>query len=164
MIKYYSFTTKIGSIYLYFDEEDIVGLSFGEISNRKNLKNYYEDPVKVDIKDYNYHLEIIKYLDGDLKTFNLPFRFKGTRFQMKVWEELLNIPYGEVRTYKDIAIAIGSPGAYRAVGGALNKNPISIIVPCHRVIGSSGALVGFGGGIDIKEKLIKLEKKNKATI
>lgn len=74
--------------------------------------------------------------------------------------ELLNIPYGETRTYKEIAINIGVPKAYRAVGGALNKNPILIVVPCHRVIGTDGNLVGFGGGLDLKERLLALEREN----
>ncbi len=161
MVKYYSFDTWIGSIYLYFDESGILGLYFGENSDRKNFENHYKKAVKVDIKDYNYHSEILKYLGGELKTFDLPFTLKGSSFQMKVWNALLNIGYGELKTYKDIAIEIGSPKAYRAVGGALNKNPISIIVPCHRIIGSGGALVGFGGGLDVKEKLLQLEKRNK---
>lgn len=161
MIKYYNFDSKIGELHIYIEDEIIVGLSFGSKDNDKNLKKYYEKPVRVDINDYNYHEEILKYLDGELKEFTLPFNFKGTAFQMKVWKALLDIPYGETRTYGDIANKIGSPRGYRAVGGALNKNPISIIVPCHRVIGSSGKLVGFGGGVDTKEKLLKLEKENK---
>lgn len=161
MIGYYSFDSKLGKLYMYFNEEGVIGLAFGEKDNQNNIKRYYEDSIKVDIKDYNYHDEILKYLDGDLKKFTVPFSFKGTPFQVKVWKELLNIPYGETRTYKEMANSIGSPKGYRAVGGALNKNPISIIVPCHRVIGSSGKLVGFGGGLDIKEKLLQLEKQNK---
>lgn len=84
----------------------------------------------------------------------------GTEFQKKVWKELLNIPYGETRSYKDIAIAIGNGKACRAVGNANNKNPIAIIVPCHRVVGSNGSMTGYAGGLDIKEKLLKIEKYN----
>lgn len=98
------------------------------------------------------------YFAGERRQFDTPVTFVGgTPFQRKVWQELLNIPYGEVRSYKDIARAIGMPKAVRAVGGANNKNPISIIVPCHRVVGSNGALVGYGGGLDKKEYLLKLE-------
>lgn len=161
MFKYYSFDTRIGKIYLYFDESGIVGLCFGEDNARENLKKHYKEAVKVPIEDYNYHREILEYLDGKLNIFDLPFTLKGTSFQMKVWRALLNIGYGELKTYKDIAMEIGSPKAYRAVGGALNKNPIPIIVPCHRVVGSSGSLVGFAGGLDIKVELLQLEKRNK---
>lgn len=98
------------------------------------------------------------YFSGDKSLFDTPVIFLGgTPFQRKVWQQLLLIPYGEVRSYKQIAEAIGMPKAVRAVGGANNKNPISIIVPCHRVIGSNGALVGYGGGLDKKEYLLKLE-------
>lgn len=102
--------------------------------------------------------ELDEYFAGDRKQFDVPLTFiGGTPFQRKVWHALRNIPYGEVRSYKDIASAIGTPKAVRAVGGANNKNPISIIVPCHRVIGSNGALVGYGGGLEKKEYLLKLE-------
>jgi methylated-DNA-[protein]-cysteine S-methyltransferase len=102
--------------------------------------------------------ELHEYFSGERRQFDTSVTFLGgTPFQRKVWQELLNIPYGEVRTYKDIAKAIGMPKAVRAVGRANNKNPISIIVPCHRVIGSNGALVGYGGGLDKKEYLLRLE-------
>lgn len=102
--------------------------------------------------------QLLEYFSGERRRFETSVTFPGgTPFQRKVWQELLNIPYGEVRSYKDIARAIGMPKAVRAVGGANNKNPISIIVPCHRVIGSNGALVGYGGGLDKKEYLLKLE-------
>lgn len=102
--------------------------------------------------------ELREYFAGERRHFDTPVDFLGaTPFQRKVWHELMNIPYGEVRSYKEIARAIGSPKAVRAVGGANNKNPISIIVPCHRVIGSNGALVGYGSGLDRKEYLLRLE-------
>ena len=81
----------------------------------------------------------------------------GTPFQLRVWRELQTIPFGEVRSYKEVARSIGTPKAVRAVGGASNKNPVPILVPCHRVIGSNGSLVGYGGGLPIKERLLRLE-------
>ena len=87
----------------------------------------------------------------------MPLSLKGTPFQMKVWEELRKIPYGETLSYGQIAENVGNPKAARAVGMANNKNPIMIIVPCHRVIGKNGKLVGYAGGVDIKEKLLKIE-------
>ena len=98
------------------------------------------------------------YFDGALTTFSVPLDFKGTDFQKSVWAALLTIPFGETRSYGDIARQIGRPTASRAVGAANGKNPISIIAPCHRVVGSTGALTGFAGGLAAKEHLLGLER------
>ena len=98
------------------------------------------------------------YFAGELQDFTLPVKIGGTPFQQTVWKTLLTIPYGETIPYKELAVRIGNPKAIRAVGGANNKNPISIILPCHRVIGSDGKLVGYGGGLDAKKFLLNLEK------
>lgn len=103
------------------------------------------------------HRQFELYLDGKLREFSLSLLPRGTEFQVKVWDALTKIPYGKTASYKQIAEAIGNPNACRAVGGANNKNPISVFIPCHRVIGADGKLVGYGGGIDIKEKLLRLE-------
>lgn len=97
------------------------------------------------------------YLDGKLTTFSLPLAPTGTAFQMRVWKVLETIPYGEAWSYKDVATRAGNPKATRAVGMANNRNPIAIIIPCHRVIGADGTLVGYGGGLDRKIKLLALE-------
>jgi len=102
--------------------------------------------------------EIEEYLNGDRKSFSSPLDMQGTPFQIEVWNELLNIPYGETRSYGEIAAAVGRPRAARAVGAAIGANPLPIIVPCHRVIGKNGSLVGFGGGLRLKERLLLLEK------
>ena len=99
------------------------------------------------------------YFSGKLESFDLKLAPEGTEFQKSVWKALCEIPYGETRTYKDIAASIGKPKAYRAVGLANNRNPIAIIVPCHRVIGSNGKLTGYASGLDVKEFLLKLEEK-----
>lgn len=99
-----------------------------------------------------------EYFEGKRKEFDLPLRPEGTVFQKKVWNALLEIPFGETRSYQDIANAVGSPKACRAVGMANHQNPIIIVIPCHRVIGKSGKLVGYGGGLSMKEKLLLLEK------
>jgi methylated-DNA-[protein]-cysteine S-methyltransferase len=104
------------------------------------------------------------YLVGSRKEFNLPLSPEGTEFQKSVWNELLKIPYAETRSYSEIAINIRNPKAVRAVGMANNKNPIVIIIPCHRVIGKNGDLIGYGSGIEIKEKLLNLEKSNFNTL
>ncbi|HUA60127.1 MAG TPA: methylated-DNA--[protein]-cysteine S-methyltransferase [Verrucomicrobiae bacterium] len=98
------------------------------------------------------------YFAGDLRQFNLPLDLRGTDFQLRVWNQLLKIPYGETRSYSEIAQAIHSPKAVRAVGAANGANPVSIVVPCHRVIGSSGKLVGYGGGLPLKKRLLELER------
>jgi len=97
------------------------------------------------------------YFEGELKSFDVPLEIVGTDFQKRVWKALRTIPYGQTRSYSQIAAQIGSPQAVRAVGAANGRNPIPIIVPCHRVIGASGSLVGFGGGLDWKRLLLNLE-------
>jgi methylated-DNA-[protein]-cysteine S-methyltransferase len=97
------------------------------------------------------------YFAGSLRRFTLPLDLQGTPFQLHVWRELETIPFGEFRTYSDIAQAIGAPKAVRAVGAANGANPVAIVVPCHRVIGSSGKLVGYGGGLPLKKKLLEIE-------
>ncbi|MEO3974541.1 methylated-DNA--[protein]-cysteine S-methyltransferase [Streptomyces sp. CAU 1734] len=97
------------------------------------------------------------YFARELTAFDLPLRLEGTAFQRTVWERLLAIPYGETRTYGELAEELGNPNASRAVGLANGKNPVSIIVPCHRVIGSSGKLIGYGGGLDRKQRLLAFE-------
>lgn len=127
--KIYAITTE--DIYDYLEEEtDLIKKA------AKQLKEYY---------------------DGLRRDFDLPLDLQGTPFQLKVWNELLKIPYGQTRTYKQIAQAIGSPKAYRAVGNANNQNRIMVVVPCHRVIGSNGQMVGYAGGIEMKEMLLAIE-------
>lgn len=106
--------------------------------------------------------QLQQYFAGQRQQFDLPLDFQGTDFQQQVWQALLTIPYGETRSYKDIALQVGNEKAVRAVGAANGKNPISIIAPCHRVIGSGGALVGFAGGLDKKQILLNLEQSKSA--
>ena len=97
------------------------------------------------------------YFAGDLRRFELPLDMHGTEFQKRVWRELEKIPYGETRSYAQVAAAIGTPNAVRAVGAANGSNPVAIVVPCHRVIGSGGRLTGYGGGLPLKKRLLELE-------
>jgi len=99
-----------------------------------------------------------EYFDGKRKSFNLPLGLSGTDFQIKVWNALQNIPYGETISYGELATIIGNPKASRAVGMANNRNPIPIIIPCHRVIGHDGSLTGYAGGLELKRLLLELEK------
>ena len=101
--------------------------------------------------------EILAYLRGERRSFDLPLDPMGTPFQQAVWAELRRIPYGETRSYAQVAAGIGKPKAVRAVGQANHRNPLPIFIPCHRVIGASGKLTGYGGGLDLKQKLLELE-------
>ncbi len=102
--------------------------------------------------------QLCEYFDGQRTSFDVPVRLVGTRFQLDVWSALQRIPYGETRSYGSVATAVQRPGASRAVGLANGRNPVGIIVPCHRVIGANGSLTGYGGGLDRKEFLLRLER------
>jgi len=150
----YYYNSPMGTIKLICSDEFLQEVHFvkEEGENPKNLSKIVSTCKE----------QLDEYFAGRLKKFSIPLEFvQGTDFQKKVWEVLQSIPYGQTRSYQDIAIQIGNPKAVRAVGGANNKNPIAIIVPCHRVIGKSGKLVGYAGGVEKKEMLLKLEKGNK---
>ena len=111
-----------------------------------------------------YVEELNEYFAGKRRRFSFPLDLRGTEFQLACWRALLAIPYGETRTYADIARAVGKPRAFRAVGMANNRNPVAIVVPCHRVIASDGTLCGYGGGLDVKRKLLELEGALSGTL
>ncbi len=154
----YFYDTKIkelGTLGIGADDDRITNLFFEfETENVKKNKDYTikETPL---IK--KAATQLFEYLNGKRKNFDLPLLKDGTDFQVSVWNELIKIPYGETRSYKDIAIAINNEKAVRAVGMANNRNKISIFIPCHRVIGMNKKLVGYGGGLQIKEFLLNLE-------
>ncbi|HET8816417.1 MAG TPA: methylated-DNA--[protein]-cysteine S-methyltransferase [Pseudidiomarina sp.] len=108
--------------------------------------------------------QLKEYFAGQRKHFNLPLHARGTAFQQSVWQQLQEIPYGQLASYKDVAHAIDNPKGVRAVGMANNRNPISIVIPCHRVVGTNGSLTGYGGGLDKKEWLIALERSHTSGI
>lgn len=139
-------------------EDKITDLFFEyEIENIKKSSNYIIKETTLIKKAAS---QLFEYLNEKRRDFNLPLLKEGTDFQISVWNELLKIPYGETRSYKDIAIAINNEKAVRAVGMANNRNKIPIFIPCHRVIGINKKLVGYGGGLEIKEFLLNLEKRN----
>lgn len=153
MISAYYYETEIGKITIIEDGTSITHICFGEsILKDANIMETYL------LKKANEQLG--EYFNGKRKLFELPLAPKGTEFQQKVWKALQQIPYGETYSYKDIAKNIGNIKACRAVGMANNKNPIPIFIPCHRVIGSNGKLVGYAGGLNVKEKLLEIEKQN----
>lgn len=146
----YFYDTNLGIIGIKDNNKSITEIFFSKDKIGDNIKE--TDLIKACFR------QLKEYFEGKRKEFNVPIEAKGTEFQNKVWKALLDIPYGETRSYKDIAIAIGNEKACRAIGMANNKNPISIIIPCHRVVGSNGKLIGYGGGLDKKEKLLNIEK------
>lgn len=135
----------------------LIELVKGEVLERINFIPFADEI------DTNDHLlleakkQINEYLDGQRTVFSLPFSLVGTDFQKKVWGELLKIPYGTTKSYKEIAINIGNEKASRAVGMANHNNPLPIIIPCHRVIGANGLLIGYAGGMEIKKSLLEIE-------
>lgn len=157
MIDEYSFKSPIGILTLR-QEDDFITDLYIKASNESEIL-VQERSKKTDLL-YEGYSQILEYFTGKRREFNLPLRAKGTDFQRSVWGELRKIPFGETRSYQDIAIGIGNAKAVRAVGQANNKNPIIIIVPCHRVVGKNGSLVGFGCGIGVKKYLLDLENDN----
>ncbi|MFA5523979.1 MAG: methylated-DNA--[protein]-cysteine S-methyltransferase [Tissierellales bacterium] len=158
-IYYESMESILGQLWIGYTSKGLAKLDFAIRREDfiESLKKTYNIVTEHNGANSDYSRQISLYLDEKLKNFDLPLDLNGSPFQISVWKELLKIPYGEVRTYKDIAVAVGREKGFRAVGMANNRNPVSIVVPCHRVIGSSGELVGYGGGIEAKVKLLKLE-------
>lgn len=156
MNQYYtSFTSPLGQIIMQSDDHGLLGVWFETQTTQPEVLGEYTDnhPILT-----NTIKQLQEYFAGERQQFDLPLAAKGTEFQQKVWHALSKIPYGETWSYQDLANAIDNPKAVRAVGLANGKNPISVIVPCHRVIGKNGKLTGYAGGVERKEKLLKLEK------
>ncbi len=161
MKKIFYYHTVIGKISLVESNNSIINVSFVKDTDKTKDKDIIicQTPL---LKEAGEQLK--QYLEGKLKYFDLPLLLIGTEFQKRVWKALQTIPYGTTCSYKQVAESIGSPKAARAVGMANNKNPLYIIIPCHRVIGSNNKLVGYGGGLNIKEHLLYIEKQNTKKI
>ena len=153
--------TPIGELLLAGDAEALSIIGFPQGTMRRDPESdwiYNEAPFK------EVSRQLLEYFDGKRKSFDVPLALSGTEFQVSVLEALQAIPYGETTSYGAIAKQIGRPKAVRAVGAANGRNPIPIIVPCHRVIGSGGDLTGFGGGLDTKAELLRLEAENSGAL
>ena len=148
-MNYYTKQTKFGFITITEERGFITSLLF----KQKLFNGKWDKYFLSDILNYAFN-QLEEYFDGKIKTFDVPLNPKGTLFQQKVWSQLLSIPYGETKSYKDIAALVGNENSSRAVGLANNKNPIPIFIPCHRVIGTDGNLTGYSGGIELKQKLL----------
>ena len=149
----YIYNSKLGNLIIRATDKALLEISYYNLEDEilsQSKNKIIEDTIN----------QLEEYFANKRKEFDLPIEFSGTEFQIKVWKNLLKVPYGETKSYKDIAKMIGNEKAVRAVGGANNKNKISIVVPCHRIVGQSGKLIGYAGGLDKKDLLLKLESKN----
>ncbi len=148
--------TPVGDLKLIASEQGLAGILWeNDDPRRVRLAPLVQTPDHPLLRETERQLAA--YFAGTLQAFTVPLDFQGTAFQRRVWAALLTIPFGETRTYGAIARQIGQPSASRAVGAANGKNPISIVAPCHRVLGSTGKLTGFAGGLDVKARLLRLE-------
>jgi O-6-methylguanine DNA methyltransferase len=168
------FTSPVGPLFLAASDRGLVALEFdarlpGQQTIRPNPRHLREESkgVRFEESDHTlrpYALELVEYFAGTRRQFSFPLDLRGTEFQLACWRALVAIPYGETRTYADIARAVARPRGFRAVGMANNRNPVAIVVPCHRVIASDGTLCGYGGGLHIKQKLLELEGTLSGTL
>lgn len=158
-LEYIYLDSPVGRLQLVAHDHALVAVLWEcEKANRVKLGHLVENPQNPILLETQKQL--LEYFAEKRQTFTLPLDFQGTDFQKSVWQALLNIPFGETRSYKDIALEIDNVKAVRAVGAANGRNPISIIAPCHRVIGANGKLVGFAGGLNNKEILLKIEQNH----
>jgi O-6-methylguanine DNA methyltransferase len=149
-------SSPVGPLFLAASTKGLVRLEFEARMQKLNPSTIQLRESKSALAPYLRELD--EYFAGERREFSFPLDLRGTEFQLACWHALLEIPYGETRSYRDIAQAILHPHAFRAVGMSNNRNPVAIVVPCHRVIASSGSLCGYGGGLDIKRKLLDLEQ------
>jgi methylated-DNA-[protein]-cysteine S-methyltransferase len=157
---YKEMESPVGKLKLIASSDALVAVLWeGERPDRVKLEAAKLDPRHPILCEAERQLA--EYFAGRRTRFDLPLEPRGTAFQRKIWQTLRAIPFGQTRSYLDLAKAVGSPKAVRAVGGANGKNPLSIVVPCHRVIGANGRLVGFAGGLETKAKLLALEARAK---
>ncbi|HEY6272689.1 MAG TPA: methylated-DNA--[protein]-cysteine S-methyltransferase [Terriglobales bacterium] len=147
--------SPVGPLLLAASERGLQQLMFdrGQSLPARDGEVWTESPAQLEL----YAVQLSEYFHGSLRDFSCPLDLQGTAFQRACWQALRKIPYGSTRTYGELAHNVGRPTAFRAVGQANHRNPVAIIVPCHRVVGSDGKLTGYGGGLEIKEKLLRLE-------
>jgi methylated-DNA-[protein]-cysteine S-methyltransferase len=151
IVGYFCRQTILGEITILADRNSVIGLSFGR-QHFPEVQNFESPLIR------NAFIQLREYLDGSRETFDLDFFPDGSIFQTSVWNELKKIPYRKTKSYKEIAVATNNPKSCRAVGKACGQNPIPIFIPCHRVIGSDGNLTGYAGGLNIKKKLLEIER------
>ena len=168
------FRSPVGPLFLAASDRGLVALEFearlpGQQTIRSNPRDLRAESKGVRFEEsahgmQPYILELDEYFAGKRREFTFALDLRGTEFQLACWRALIAIPYGETRSYGDIARAVGRPQGFRAVGMANNRNPVAIVVPCHRVIASDGTLCGYGGGLDVKRRLLELEGALSGTL
>jgi methylated-DNA-[protein]-cysteine S-methyltransferase len=159
-LQYRIVDSPIGLLTLVGDDEALCGLHMEDQAHQPTVSPLWQRDDRAFPKVVD---QLAAYFAGDLTDFDVPLRLAGTPFQQRVWEALREIPYGQTRSYGQIAARIGKPTAFRAVGLANGRNPVAVIVPCHRVIGANGTLVGYGGGLDRKVALLELERGSRSA-
>ena len=163
MIRYARFATEYGTVYATAEGASLTGIYFEGGRHAPPISNEWtEDATSAPLRECARQLA--EYLSGRREAFALPLAPRGTPFQERVWKEIAAIPYGETLSYAELARRAGAPGAARAAGAATGRNPLSIVVPCHRVVGSAGGLTGYAGGLDRKERLLRLEGALEAAL
>jgi methylated-DNA-[protein]-cysteine S-methyltransferase len=155
-ITYSEIDSPIGRLLLYGTSRGLSGIF---MTRQRHFDGKQKDWKRDDARWSSVARQLREYFDGKRRDFDIPLDVEGTEFQMKVWNALCKIPFGRTASYADIARQIGNPKAMRAVGMANGRNPVSIVVPCHRVIGADGSLTGYGGGLDRKKVLLDLESR-----
>ena len=158
MQRYSQIPTPCGPLLLVINEQGLCHVDFCRCPKPVVVPESWQPD---DVALAPYAVQFTAYFDGRLQRFDLPLAARGTKFQQQVWQALAQIPYGETRSYTDIALVIDKPKAMRAVGAANGRNPLAIIVPCHRVIGRDGTLTGYAGGLAIKQFLLKHEQEHR---
>lgn len=160
-IFYSRMDSPVGPLLLAATEKGLYRLQFQTpVPSATKTQVWVESPEK--LRECEQQLQA--YFRGELRNFTLPLDLRGTAFQVRCWEALRRIPYGATCSYRELAEAVGSPRAFRAVGQANHDNPIAIVVPCHRVIGANGTLTGYGGGLSVKQKLLRLEAGDRQAL
>ena len=160
---YHDFDTPIGILRLVGDEQHLERVDLPNAAARPPAEAWRETCRKLPAALDAAKRQLAEYFDGGRRDFDLPLAPDGTTFQLRVWDELRRIAYGETVSYGELARRIGQPTASRAVGAANGRNPLAIVVPCHRVIGADGALTGYGGGLPVKQALLALERRAAGT-
>jgi methylated-DNA-[protein]-cysteine S-methyltransferase len=163
MIRFARFATAYGPVYATAEGASLTGVYFEGGRHAPAISAAWrEDAASAPLEQCARQLA--EYFAGHRRAFDLPLAPRGTPFQERVWKEIAAIPYGETLTYAELARRAGAPGAARAAGAATGRNPLSIVVPCHRVVGSAGGLTGYAGGLDRKERLLRMEGAREAAL
>jgi len=148
--------SKFGEIFLVANPTHLIGIYFSECDHSPVVRSDWKlNPAHPVLKQASAELK--EYFQGERKEFSLPLHFEGTAFQQEVWRQISRIPFGKTITYSDLAGRVGAPKATRAAGTATGRNPLGIVIPCHRVVGKHGALGGYAGGLDKKKRLLEIE-------